>query len=349
MFLGTIPELIAVVMSLISYLKHKYPHLLYMSAAWFFLWLGNLLLAIAYLTLNVTIYKIGVLATAPLTFFIVLLMDTISRETLDPRKLFIITIVSSFVLVFAFDENAVIMNTSALGEVAPALNGRFLIAGSSLFIISGVLWFYYMLQIHLKAPKKLKKISSINLIGATIAGPSAAIAFASGLVWILPGTDYMMIGIGALICTYSFVKQPKLGYVLPFKVSRLLAIDINTGLPVYSHTWEEEGLIDSYLFSGAIHGITLILKESLHKGLVKEIRLEEGVLILKQPVIDYPIAFVLIASKTSAILHQALNIFASSFIKEYPKKMLEEIIHKAQPPSISKIVQNAFPFVVSYV
>ena len=75
-----------------------------MVATWFFLWLGNLLLAIGYLTLNLVVYKIGLIATVPLTISIILL----------------------------------------------------------------------------------------------IGGPGAALAYASGIVWFLPGTDHFLIAIGAL-------------------------------------------------------------------------------------------------------------------------------------------------------
>ncbi|MHA1316848.1 MAG: hypothetical protein ACTSRR_05905 [Candidatus Heimdallarchaeaceae archaeon] len=348
MFISTIPEFIALVMCAINFRKKRYLHYLYMFATWFFLWLGNLLLAIGYLTLNLVVYKVGLLVTIPLTFFIMLLVDSISRESIEPFKLSIVMIVSTLAFAFGLEKNVVALNVSKLGEVGPIVVGRFNYALAASFLVSSVLWFYYFLVLYLKSPKNLRKIASINLLGAIIGGPLAGLAYASGIVWYLPGTDYFLIAIGALLTTYSFSKEPKLGYILPFKVSRLLLIDIESGLPLFSHTWDNSGLVDSYLFSGAIHGITNILNESLHKGLVKEIRLEEASLIIKaSEEKDYPVAFVLITNKTSAILSQSLDLLEKNITRTIPKEKIEEITIN-QSSNLESYIESAFPYVVSY-
>ncbi len=348
MFTATIPELIAYLISMQYFIKYRYTHYIYMFATWFFMWLGNLLLAVGYLTLDKTVYRMGVIATIPLTYFIAILLDSISRKTIDNLKMIAITIVSVLVIIFVFDEDSVSTNISKLGELGPSISGRLSYALSGLFLIAGSLWFYYSLVLFIKSPSSLKRIAGINLVGGSLGGPIAAIAFASGAVWFLPGLDYFLIGLGALFSTYSFSHEPKLGYVLPFKVSRLMIIDTDSGLPAYSYTWDNTGLADSYLFSGAIHGIIAILTESLHKGIVKEIILEQGSLILKEAEEGYPLAFVLITSKTSSILHQSLANFSTIITATIPKEKINELVTTGPTDIFEELVEKAFPYVVSY-
>ncbi len=347
MFISTIPEFIALIMCLINFRKKRYLHYLYMFATWFFLWLGNLILAIGYLTLNLIVYKIGLFVTIPLTFFIMLLVDSISRESIDPFKLSVVMIVSTLAFAFGLEKDVIRLNVSKLGETGPSVVGKFNYALAASFLVFSILWFYYFLILYLKSPKSLKRIAFINLLGAIIGGPLAGLAYTTGIVWYLPGTDYFLIAIGALLTTYSFSKEPKLGYILPFKVSRLLLIDVESGLPLFSYTWDNSGLIDSFLFSGAIHGITHILNESLHKGLVREIKLEEASLIIKATEKEYPIVFVLITNKTSAILNQSLELFAEEIARTIPKEKIEEVTIN-QSSNLEIYVNSAFPYVVSY-
>ncbi|MHA1778829.1 MAG: hypothetical protein ACTSYN_04565 [Candidatus Heimdallarchaeaceae archaeon] len=126
-----------------------------------------------------------------------------------------------------------------------------------------------------------------------------------------------------------------------------MIINIDTGIPLFSHTWDDTGLIDSNLFSAAIQGITMILKESLGKGLVQEIKLEQSTLLIKVAERDYPLAFVLITSKTSTILNQSLGHFASIIVKAIPKAKVEEVM-TLQTINFESYINSAFPYVVFY-
>ena len=318
-----------------------------MSLTWLFMLISTFLLALSYLYLDTPLYRLALLADAPITFSIMLLVDSISRQSIDPKKLLIVTIVSTCLVVFSFDPTAVIINKDFFGESTPALSGRFDLAGSALFLLSGLFWLYYMAKIYLNAPVTIKRDSLINLLGAIIAGPGAALAFASGFVWILPGTDYVCISIGALTCAYAFTKQPKLGYVLPFKVYRLMTINTTSGLALYTYEWDKENPLDNQLFSAALFGISSILNESLGRGIIREIQFEQGILILQQ-LPDYPVFFVLIANESRPILKSALNLFSKGFSNKYSAELVEQNLELSKYQESDQIVQNTFPFVVDY-
>jgi hypothetical protein len=99
--------------------------------------------------------------------------------------------------------------------------------------------------------------------------------------------------------TIAFARQPKLAYVLPFKAYRLTVLDTGGGTPIYNHTWQpSKEQVDETLFSGMLQGVSVILKESLNQGNVREISMDEGIMILQRSLAKN-IACVLVASKSS--------------------------------------------------
>ncbi|MHA1385070.1 MAG: hypothetical protein ACTSR3_15080 [Candidatus Helarchaeota archaeon] len=344
MLVATIPELIACIISIKGYISKKYPHFLYMFITWFFLWFGNLLLGIAYLLLDPTIYRIGIIISAPLAFSIMALVDMLSREHIHLPKLFIITIISTSLIIFAGESDSVSLNTSYLGEQTLSLTGGFMVAGALTFLFSGILWLYYMLKIHLNVPESIRKYSKINLIGAVLAGPGSIVMFSSGMVWIIPGIDYVFIGSGALLCSYAFQKQPKLGYILPFKVFRILCINSVSGVPIFSYDWDDQDVIDSSLLGGTIQGVSAILNEAIKRGVVNEVQFDMGTMILHHHE-ETSIIFVLISSKSSPILEHALRLFGHNFNQKFQKELKSEIMNIDEFASAEQIVNRTFPFI----
>ncbi|MHA1264511.1 MAG: hypothetical protein ACTSRS_04670 [Candidatus Helarchaeota archaeon] len=344
---ATIPEVVAVIISLNGYIKTKYLHFFYMSFTWFFLWLGNLLIGIAYLTLDFTFYRIGIVISAPLAFAITGLVDSISREHIHALKLFIITIISTALFIFAFEVNSVSYNISVLGETTLAMRGPFMITGSLTFIFSGLLWIYYMFKIHVHAPASVKQYSSVNLLGAIIAGPGSFLAFSTGVIWIFPGTDYLLIGIGAFLCAYAFWHQPELGYILTFRVFKLMCIKSESGVPIYSHDWDSRDIADPLLLSGAIQALSGILNEGLGKGFVKEVKFDEGMMLIHRT--NNPaLMVVLITSKSSPILINALTQFSNDFLNEYKQELSAKLLDMSCFSSADVLIKKNFPFLPIY-
>ncbi|MHA1247634.1 MAG: hypothetical protein ACTSPE_09935 [Candidatus Thorarchaeota archaeon] len=347
LLVATVPEILAVVISLKRYLDRGYREYLFMFVTWVFLWLGNLLIGISYLTLDLFVYRLGIAASAPLLFGLMVLVDSVSRDHVDPRKVFVVTAASTVLGLFAFDETSVTLNISALGETGPSMVGGLAISGAIVFVIAGIFWLYYMAVIHLRAPATLKRYSRVSLIGALLAGPGSMVAFATGFVWIVPGTDYLLIGLGALLTAYAFASQPKLGYVLPFEVFRLVAFDTESGIPIFAYTWNEQGLVDSTLFTGAMTGINNLLNESLSRGAVEYIAFEHGVLLIDHfPEVE--VAFSLLASRSSAMLHQALRLFAEAFVEKFDAQLRRDKSITSAFTAAEEIVDTAFPFVVAH-
>jgi hypothetical protein len=139
----------------------------------------------------------------------------------------------------------------------------------------------------------------------------------ANLLEIFPGIDALMMSLFLLINIIAFYREPKLAFILPFKLIRLVVIHTGSGIPLFVHHWEPESkIVPDSLYSGMIQGVCMIIKESSGQGDIEEIKLSNGVLLLKRYE-DYPIACVLAVDKTSKILRKALDYFTKLFITRY--------------------------------
>ncbi len=347
MFLASLAELIAFIISFKGYIQKRYPHFKYMSVIWLSLFMSNFVLGIAYVTMDSSLYRIGMILSAPIGFAMMGLVDTISQEKIRYESLFINSVILTSFFIFILEAGSVVQNTTILGETTLALSGNAMIATSIVFLYAGLLWVFFMAKIHIHAPKSIKKISKINLMGAIIAAPGSIVAFSTGFIWIFPGTDFLLIGIGGIACAYSFHKQPKLGYVLPFKTYRLICVNSISGTSFYKYDWDSRGIVDEALLSGALQGISLILKESIQKGEIQEIRFDEGILMFHR-IPENNILFALLVSKPSSILKESLEHFGTTFVKQYHKVIESDLVDLNEFADADFIVEATFPYVPQY-
>ena len=64
---------------------------------------------------------------------------------------------------------------------------------------------------------------------------------------------------------------------------------------------------------------------------------------------DYPVFFVLIANENRPILKSALQLFAKSFKTQFSAEVIEHSVDIGKFRKADEIVDETFPFVVSYL
>jgi len=149
--------------------------------------------------------------------------------------------------------------------------------------------------------------------------------------------------ISFLFISYGFHKSPELMHVLPFKAVRLSVINTQAGIAIYTHTWQtSEKMVDDDLFSGMIQGISMIVKESVGKGEVKELLVDQGVFIFSRDV-SHSLAFVLVASKSSKILRDSLSKFGTQFVIKFEVNLLNPT-EVSQFSTATDLVNTFFPY-----
>jgi len=264
---------------------------------------------------------------------LILFIDTISRERIDPIKIFIFTNIVTAGIIF------LIYNNSDLIGI--------------LFIIvmffQAFLWIYFTIKIYSKSPRSMKKDAFIFIIGGIffILIPVIFQFFPYfGLNMDLTLETQLSVGIGILITAYISRRQPKLAYVLPFRATRLTVLDSHRGISIFDHVWDKTSTIDDVLFGGMMQGITVILNETIGRGNIRQIELEHAILLVYREE-KYPVVFVLLSNEFNTSLRLALKQFAEKFYLEFSDKF-EDLSNVSQFDPASKLIEEVFPFIPEY-
>ncbi|HME51820.1 MAG TPA: NosD domain-containing protein [Candidatus Lokiarchaeia archaeon] len=198
-------------------------------------------------------------------------------------------------------------------------------SGDFLLLVFLVLFSFYNFMyiaglMNAKAPPSLKSparrflidviIMAFAIIGGEI-GP-----FYSLIYPILSGyllTIFFCIAFFDALITLG--RHPALGYVLPFKVMRLFVMDSTSGITMFSYTWNKSIMAED-LFAGMIQAVNDIMKESVLGGEVKEIKLNNAIILLDRDP-TAPIVFGLVVTQKSTYLRHSLERFKEEFLANY--------------------------------
>jgi hypothetical protein len=335
-FISVIPFVISIFMGIQQYNKTKQLGAVYFIASCLFFSASITVWGISEVVHDYSI----VITFAP--FFgscsavtIVLHADAISRDVVDPIKLVVISVLATGAMLSDGFEFIIMLQVFSLA-----------------------VWVYYARKIHVKAPAATKPFSRLYFAGI--------IVFAVGSLWgaagFVPGKPSAlqmmidiirwepMLGLAFVIIAIAYAKAPNLVNILPFVAIRLSIIDIKAGVALFNHDWaRRDDLIHEDLFSSMLSGISMILNESVRKGNIREILLDKARLLLKRSD-DYSIAFVLITTRPTKSLRNALEVFSSRFIARYASVLTEQgkDIEISKFHSAIDIVHACFPFAVEY-
>ena len=348
---GVVLELIFLIL-VVAYKKRHYIHDLLFGLCVAFQ--GGLYLcwALSDVFLSIPIATIGYCLQFPVPFFLIGSLDIINRDSIDPIKMIFCGLIVGAGSIIALTPNLFIIDPDGLrGVITNSLAGS---AAIEYLIISGLILvypcanvFYYFRKIYLHATPSLKKWARLALIGAynfSIVIPCIVIFKIDKYVPI-PAFFALMNIIAYLCICIAFIKSPRLAFILPSRLARITIFETTGGLPLYSYKWESEGqqiAADGDLFTSMIHGVSLLMKESVNRGKIRDIRLDDGILMLYHHE-KYPIAVVLIATRYTRFLQECLKQFLDSFIEQNESK-LQNVYEISQFIGSEKLVDQYFSF-----
>jgi hypothetical protein len=273
-----------------------------------------------------------------------------TRESVETGKMMLISVLSTVLLFFCFDLRYYYIFLYPNGDFSIFIQDTVLSVVLGLVLIIMVLVIHLGIKFQRNAPDELKNWIYLANIGIFFQQIMAPLVIALRINQSIPAFSDIFFAIGTLIMGVVYAKQPKLGFLLPFKASRLVIIEREKSVPLYYYAWNKKDvLIDENLFSGMISALGQFVKETIQKGNIKEIQLEDSLLILKQSD-SLPVAFVLLATKSSGSLRSALNLFADVFTRKYRteidqfKKTADVNLFKDTP----KVIDECFPFIPYY-
>ena len=131
-----------------------------------------------------------------------------------------------------------------------------------------------------------------------------------------PGIATGSMALGLLIIAITFLKEPKLAYILPFKTYRILIQRTDSGTVLFQHDWNPlETEFSEKTFSGMMQAINTMFDKTINKGNVRKIKFDEAEITFKVSG-EVPLACVLISSDSSITLRTSFNKFANDVFKD---------------------------------
>jgi len=275
--------------------------LLFSSAYYFFIFIAILFLSELF-TILYSLMLIGMF------LFLVVAINYIMKDRLYSTNLIIIIIISTL-LVYSMFQQPVVSIVLINGFYTPIALGVFSFFSELLTSIGLLIAFYWGLKTFLYSPPFIKKEARIFFLGTIIM--SIITLFTYFLYFFFPIFLILysvVFSLGALIFMTAIIKEPKLLYILPFEINRILVKD-REGFPLFDHDWSDSNISDT-IFSGFINAVQIMSEEVIHKGGILDITLSDGILVLRESEF---ITVGLIASKPSKLLRKSLINFSDEF------------------------------------
>ena len=228
--------LIAIIIAYIQYSKTKHRTFLYLTLTWVNISLFTLFEILSYIFLSIPLFQFRIFFIIIGGFFLIFLVDSISRYNIDPIKTTIFGILSALLVITSYIPNIVeyipntiIDHTFQNGDKSFSSEGPLRICTSIVFAFIELNYLLYSLKLYLNSPPKIKKYAMLNLIGAIIFGIIPTIVMATELTLVIPGCGFIAVSIGAIIATVALTIQPKLRDVL-LEISRDIRIQMRKQL-----------------------------------------------------------------------------------------------------------------------
>ena len=294
-----------------------------------------LFFALSNLYLNVFYDQLSLIFFFPTAIFLIIGINYLMREVIFSYTLLFIFGGCILLLYLAFQPGLIQIQVMS-GYSAISEQGLLDIVYSLLTAMMGVKLFYWGLKTRINAPLTIKREANLFLFGMILAMISIPIY----IFFLKPYNNIIgdiICGIGAFILSFAFIREPKLLYILPFTIHRIIIKD-RKGHGLFDYDWSELDIKEP-IFTGFINAVQLMSKEVMHLGGVLSIDLSEGILILNES--EY-ITVGLIASKSSKLLKDSLIGFSKDFEEKFQKELKKSIIDKKKYITAFELIEKYF-------
>ncbi len=298
-------------------------------------------------TSSVTLFLASIGLIVPLAFLAVLSADYLSKEGINSMHLFIASVVGTgtFILLFVPGQSYVQGGFLSPGELELTW------VPTTLMLFNALLGIYYSyifaslaIKVRKAAPRSIKKSARLFFMGGVVGTLVTTIVTFLGLGVYIPGSTQLSAAIGTYILAAALVREPKLFYLMPSKAIRVAVFETKGGVALFSHTWPgQENVVDDSLFAGMLQGVSLFIRESLNKGELREITVDQATLIIHRRA-DHPIAFVLVVTRPTKTFRLALQTFAKRFVTQF-ESCFNNLAKVSQFTPASTLVNECFPYV----
>jgi len=292
---------------------------------------------ISLLYLNVPISIIESFCTIPLALSMIIGVNYIIKENYTSLGLIITFGLGILIFYVGFQPGAVEI-VFQNGYFRTAWIGLFSYLNLLNYLIIFAYIFYWGIKTVKNAPFLIKKEAIIFFIGITIYSPIASLFYILYLFdpfFILLSSVSGIIGL--LIFALSITLEPKLLYILPFTIYRIIVKD-RKGYPLFDFDWSKSE-VNENIFTGFLNAVQLMSDEIVNMGGLLDINLKDGILILHE---SKNITVGLATSKSSTLLRDSVRKFTSDFETKFQKKLKESCHDMKEYKSAYELIEKHF-------
>ncbi|MBY9006976.1 MAG: hypothetical protein KGD63_09465 [Candidatus Lokiarchaeota archaeon] len=272
-----------------------------------------------------------------IVYFLVCWINYIIKESYFSIGLLFLASMSLFHIYLVFQPESIQIITYA-GYQRIGWADLFLISIMIHRVIIGFYIIYWGLKTWKNAPMEMKRLTS-QLFGGVTLGFISFLIFAL-LLYVVPifiiFKNMVMFGT-LLVVSYTIIKEPKILYVLPFIINRLIIRDHN-GYPLYDHDWTLSD-INEKTFTGFLNAVEIMSEEIINIGGLLDINLQNGVLTLNR---SKYITVGLTASKISKLLKESIVNFTIDFEQKFERLLKKSCIDMKEYLSASDLINKHF-------
>jgi hypothetical protein len=253
---------------------------------------------------------------------------------------------STVMFFISLEPDSLYLGTYPNNEPGIILSQNLTLAQGLLTLLICAVFAYYPPQMHRAAPEALKPYTRLCILSGfmySVIVPGSVLIRISNVI---PRFETFLAVVAMVPWTIALLKEPRLAFILPFKVIRLTIFETVGGVSIFTRDWiesESSKLKDEALFSSMLQGIAMILTEAVNMGDIHEIRLADAILLLNRSE-QFPVACVLITTKSTQTLRHALNSFANEFYEKFSEEF-DEFSNIDKFKEASKLVKRHFAFV----
>ena len=339
-----IVSVLVIITALLTYFEprtKKVKCLFYIRLGLYFMAFYFIFDAISILTLNLVFARVYNFMIFPSVVFLTIGINYIVKETFFSTFLIIIFSMGVFFFYLAFLPNSVQITIEA-GKSTTDITGLYELVSDLYTLLFAAIFFYWGLKIYLNAPFLIKKEALIFLIGSIIISPLTLGGYM--FYYIFPNLELLfvlisdiLLAVGSLIIIISIMIEPKLLYILPFTLYRILVKD-RKGFPLFDHDWSLSQIPEN-IFTGFINAVQLMSQEVMHMGGLLDINLQEGILIVHE---SKNTTVGLVSSKSSKLLRESLINFTLDFEKMFEKELKESNTDMKKYESAYELIEKYF-------
>jgi len=297
----------------------------------------------AYLFLSFEMKRLSMMGGSIGLFALILNVDLITKERISYYKIIIASIIigSTIVLVFIPGNIELYIHEyggyPTLGMKGPLQILNILTVFALCFQLTT--WFFKTWR---RAPPELVKDAFYLFLTSVILYICCIFLFLLGL-WLLFPLGYLLTTASVIIATYFIYRQPKLLYILSFEGRRITVITNQAGIPLFDLSWQLRGTSKMAEQKGFFKWMPVLqqLSQKISKsGQVEELRLENSTILFKHA--KY-ITTVLLSSRQSPILREALENFTRAFESQYEKLLRVGLNDSFNFREATKLINEIFP------